>query len=85
MLYRLKKAKLGVLGIANEGMSMISWKKTSCLNSRRKEGKMHKVTKYARKFKQDQNISKVPNKESISIIYGEKKPKKTLASLLNDY
>ena len=61
----------------NEGISMISPHKTSCLNSRRKEGEMHKVTEYARKFKQDQNIFKVPNKESISIIYGGKKPEKT--------
>ena len=78
MLFGPKSSKLGALGMVNEGLSMIYQNKTGCFNSRRKEGEMHKVTEYAKKFKQDQNIFKVPNKESISIIYGGKKPKKPL-------
>ena len=35
---------------------------------------MDKVTEYARKFKEDQNILKVLTKESISVIYAGKKP-----------
>lgn len=39
-----------------------------------KQREMDKVTEYARKFKEDQNILKVLTKESISVIYAGKKP-----------
>ena len=49
-----------------------------------KQGEVHEVTEYAIKFTPDQNIFKVPNKESISIRYAGNKQKK-LAIPLNDY
>ena len=80
LLYRLKSSKLGAPGIVNEGMSMISANKTNCLNSNMKQGEMHEVTEYAIKFTPDQNIFKVPNKETISIRYAGNKQKKTCNS-----
>ena len=78
MFYRLKSSNLGVLGIANEGMSMISANKTNYLNSNMKQEEMHKITEYAIKFMPDQNIFKVPNKETISMTYAGNKRKKNL-------
>ena len=80
MFYRLKSSNLGVLGIANEGMSMISANKTNYLNSNMKQEEMHEVTEYAIKFMPDQNIFKVPNKETISMTYAGNKRKKTYHS-----
>ena len=45
-----------------------------------KQGEMHEVTEYAIKFMPDQNIFKVPNKETISIRYAGNKQKKTCNS-----